>query len=90
LLLTLGCRCFNTSKFNTSKRFSMAGAVQMPVTLAKMSHHPRQVEAAKAAVAAREQALEASSAEAAAAAEAHARRVAEDNAQLGSLRTEFR
>jgi hypothetical protein len=48
------------------------------------------VEAAKAAVTAREEALDASSAEAAAAAEAHARRVAEDNAQLNSLRTDFR
>lgn len=49
-----------------------------------------QVEDAKSAVKAREEALETASAEAAAAAEAHARRVAQDTAQLDSLRTEFR
>lgn len=38
----------------------------------------------------REEGSQAASAEAAAAAEAHARRVAEDTAQLDSLRTEFR
>lgn len=62
----------------------------MPAALAMTTRHARQVEAVKAALAAHEQELEASSAEAAAAAEAHARRTAEDNAQLESLRTEFR